>query len=86
MTSRTASGSRRLLRWTLCRGDEAVTCQIERTVADGSYAVCVVPHRDLSAASIETFDASLVAFQRHAVIVSALRRRGWTMTAYQAAA
>ena len=75
--------SRRLLRWVLYRGEEAITCQIDRTF--GSYAVSVIPHRDLTAAAVETYDASIPAFQRHAAIVSELRQTGWKMAAYQAA-
>ena len=86
MTSTTTPDSRRLLRWVLCRGEEAITCQIDRTLADGSYAVSVVPHRDLAAAAIETYETSMPAFQRHAAIVSELRQTGWKMSAYQAAA
>ena len=86
MTSTTTPDSRRLLRWVLCRGEEAITCQIDRTLADGSYAVSVVPHRDLAAAAIETYETSMPAFQRHAAIVSELRQTGWKMAAYQAAA
>jgi hypothetical protein len=86
MTSTTTPDSRRLLRWVLCRGEEAITCQIDRTLADGSYAVSVVPHRHLAAAAIETYETSVPAFQRHAAIVSELRQTGWKMAAYQAAA
>jgi hypothetical protein len=85
MTS-TGLDSRRMLRWTLYRGTNAVTCQIDRTHSDGSYTVSVVPHQDLAAAAIETYDASVAAFQRHAAIVSKLRRAGWKMAAYQVAA
>ena len=86
MTSTTTPDSRRLLRWVLCRGEEAITCQIDRALADGSYAVSVVPHRDLAAAAIETYETSMPAFQRHAAIVSELRQTGWKMASYQAAA
>lgn len=85
MTSTATPDSRRLLRWVLYRGEEAITCQIDRTLADGSYAVSVVPHQNLTAAAIETYDASIPAFQRHAAIVSELRQTGWKMAAYQAA-
>ena len=85
MTSMAIPDSRRLLRWVLYRGEEAITCQIDRTLTDGSYAVSVVPHQNLTAAAIETYDTSIPAFQRHAAIVSELRQTGWKMAAYQAA-
>jgi hypothetical protein len=74
-----------MLRWVLYRGEDVVTCQIDRTLADGSYSVSVVPHGDLAAAAIETYDASVPAFQRHAAIISELRQTGWRMAAYRAA-
>jgi hypothetical protein len=83
---RTALDSRRLLRWILYRGASVVTCQIDRTLVDGSYTVSVVPHQDLAAAAIETYSTGVPAFQRHAAIVSELRRAGWKMAAYQVAA
>jgi hypothetical protein len=82
----TATDSRRLLRWVLYRGANAVTCQIDRTQTDGSYTVSVVPHQDLTAAAIETYESSVPAFRRHAAIVSDLRRAGWKMATYHAAA
>lgn len=74
-----------LLRWIFRRGDRALTCQLERETGH-SYAVSLVAHWDVTCAAIETFDAGVAAFQRHAAIASDLRRGGWTLVAYGAAA
>ena len=46
----------------------------------------LVAHRNVTSAAIETFDASVAAFQRHAAIASDLRGGSWTLVAYGAAA
>ena len=74
-----------LHRWIVRRADRAQTCQLERETGH-SYAVSPpVAHWDVTCAAIETFDAGVAAFQRHAAIASDLRRGGWTLVAYGAA-
>src|SRR5713226_8099282 len=82
--SRSTSMPTPLLRWIFRRGDRALTCQLERETGH-SYAVSLVAHWDVTCAAIETFDAGVAAFQRHAAIASDLRRGGWTLVAYGAA-
>ncbi len=82
--SRSTSTPAPLLRWIFRRGDRALTCQLERETGH-SYAVSLVAHWDVTCAAIETFDAGVAAFQRHAAIASDLRRGGWTLVAYGAA-
>ena len=76
--SRSTSTPALLLRWIFRRGDRALTCQLERET-DHSYAVSLVAHWDVTCAAIETFDAGVTAFKRHAAIASDLRRGGWTL-------
>jgi len=83
--SRSTSTPAPLLRWIFRRGDRALTCQLERETGH-SYAVSLVAHWDVTCAAIETFDTGVVAFQRHAAGASDLRRGGWTLVAYGAAA
>jgi hypothetical protein len=65
-----------ILRWVFHRGPDALTCAVE---ADGrsSYDVCILPHWNLSEATIEHFDAPASALRRHAEISSRLRESGW---------
>ena len=83
--SRSTSTPAPPLRWIFRRGDRALTCQLERETGH-SYAVSLVAHWDVMFAAIETFDAVVAAFRRHAAIASVLRRGGWTLVAYGAAA
>ncbi len=82
--SRSTSMPAPLLRWIFRRGDRALTYQLERETGH-SYTLSRVAHWDVTCAAIETFDAGVAAFQRHAAIASDLRRGGWTLVAYRAA-
>jgi hypothetical protein len=50
------------------------------------YAVSIVPHWNVACAAVETFDAAVAAFERHAALASHLRRNGWTLAARDAVA
>jgi hypothetical protein len=65
-----------LLRWVFHRGDDALTCAVEAG-GRASYDVCVLPHWNLSEATVEHFDAAASALRRHAEIASRLRQAGW---------
>lgn len=69
-----------LLRWVLQRGGEFLTCQIDAHVRRSAYDVCIVPHRDLNAASIEVVTTPGRALQRHAEVAMRLRNDGWRIT------
>jgi hypothetical protein len=66
-----------MLRWVFHRGADAVTCAVEASGSGASYDVCVLPHWNLSQATVEHFDVAASALQRHAEIASRLRHAGW---------
>ena len=65
-----------ILRWVFHRGPDALTCAVE-TIGDRSADVCVLPHWNLSVATVEHFDVPASALRRHAEIASRLRQAGW---------
>lgn len=71
----------RFLRWIFRRDNQLVTCQLERGMGRSEYAVSIVPHWNVACAAVETFDAAVAAFERHAALASHLRRNGWTLAA-----
>ena len=75
----------RLLRWVFQRGNQLLTCQLDREDLLSSYTLSLVPHWDVRQAASETFDAGVSAFRRHAAIAEALRSQGWTLAAYSVA-
>jgi hypothetical protein len=75
----------RLLRWVFQRGNQLLTCQLDREDLQSSYTLSLVPHWDVRRTASETFDAGISAFRRHAVIADALRGEGWTLAAYTVA-
>jgi hypothetical protein len=66
-----------MLRWVFHRGPDALTCAVEAAGSRLSYDVCILPHWDLSLATVEHFDGSASALRRHAEIASRLRLAGW---------
>ena len=66
-----------ILRWVFHRGPDALTCAVETAGGRSSYDVCILPHWDLSLATVEHFDAPASALRRHAEIASRLRLAGW---------
>ena len=75
----------RLLRWVFQRGNQLLTCQLDKEDLHASYTLSLVPHWDVRQAASETFDAGVSAFRRHAAIAEALRDQGWTLAAYSVA-
>lgn len=74
--SRTVVESTPLLRWVFQQNRRALTCAID--VADeGTFEVSLVPHWNLSHATIESFKTAASAFARHAEIALKLRQGGW---------
>ena len=84
---RNASKNRsiRILRWVFQRENRLLTCQLDREGHQASYSLSLVPHWDVRQAAVETFDAGVAAFRRHATIADQLRRQGWTLAAYSVA-
>jgi hypothetical protein len=74
--------SMHLLRWVFRRGNQLLTCQLDREDRRAAYMLSLVPHWDVRQAVIERFDAGVSAFRRHATIADALRRQGWTLASY----
>jgi hypothetical protein len=72
----------RLLRWVFRRGAHCVTCQLDREGQQAAYMLSLVPHWDVRQAVVETFDAGVSGFRRHAALADELRRRGWTLASY----
>jgi hypothetical protein len=66
-----------MLRWVFHRGQDALTCAVEVSGLRSSYDVCILPHWNLSEATVEHFDAAASALLRHAEIASRLRETGW---------
>ena len=66
-----------ILRWVFHRGADALTCAVEAGGRRSSYDVCILPHWNLSEATVEHFDAPVSALRRHAEIASRLRESGW---------
>jgi hypothetical protein len=46
-----------LLRWVFHRGAATLTCVVEAAENRSGYDVCILPDWDLSAATVERFDA-----------------------------
>ena len=74
-----------LLRWVFQRGNRLLTCQLDREGRQAAYVLALVPHWDVRQAAVETFDAGVSAFRRHAAVAEELRRRGWTLASYTVA-
>ncbi|MBI3048110.1 MAG: hypothetical protein HYY76_07330 [Acidobacteria bacterium] len=64
------------------RNDDAITCEID-AAGDRAFEVCIVPHWDVSAATIERFEAVHRAFERHAELARRLREAGWQRGIHQ---
>jgi hypothetical protein len=73
----------RLLRWIFERDDQRVTCRVDHQPRNG-FTLSLVPHSPSAIGMVETFTSAWSAFRRHAIIVSELRRSGWTLAAYTA--
>ncbi len=74
--------STRLLRWVFRRGAHIVTTQLDREGQQAAYTLSLVPHWDVRQAVVQTFDAGVTAFRRHAALADELRQHGWTLAAY----
>ena len=76
--------SQRLLRWTFRRGNDLLTCVIDRAHGGFGYQLAIVPDRSSqrARATIETFRSAFDVLLRHASIVRELRELGWTLVAY----
>ena len=66
-----------MLRWVFHRGTDTLTCEVH-AARRHRFDVCVIPHWDVAASSIERFDDAVSAFERHADIARRLREAGWT--------
>jgi hypothetical protein len=75
--------SQRLLRWIFERGNQRLTCRVDQ-LADTGFTLSLVPHSTSATGIAETFTSAWSALRRHAIIVSELRRSGWTLAAYTA--
>ena len=82
MMKRTQPASHRLVRWIFQRGNELLTCGVDRESGRSSYTVSLVPNSKVDGAIVEIFESGIVALQRHARIAALLRERGWTLIAY----
>lgn len=74
--ARTPAETARVIRWDFVRAGHALTCEVDARGA-GHYDVCVVPHWDVSASVVESFDREFRALERHAEIALRLREAGW---------
>jgi hypothetical protein len=69
-----------VLRWVFRREANAITCEID-AAGDRAFEVSIVPHWDVSASTIERFNAAHHAFERHAEVARRLREAGWVRAA-----
>jgi hypothetical protein len=86
--NRNATKSRRahrLLRWVFRKGNQLLTCQLDRDGRHAAYMLSLVPHWDVRQSFIERHQDGVAAFQRHAAIARQLRERGWILDAYTVA-
>lgn len=82
MMERTRPTSRRIVRWIFQRGNELLTCGVDRESDRSSYTLSLVPNSNVDAALVEMFESGVGALQRHAGIAAQLRELGWTLIAY----
>jgi hypothetical protein len=73
-----------IVRWEFQRGSRHLTCLVDALPDIAEYDVATVPHWDLNASTVETFDAPSAALHRHADIAAHLREAGWTVASYTA--
>lgn len=71
-----------MLQWIFQKGNQLVTCQVDREARAACYTLALIPHRDLEATIIERFGSGMRALHRHAAIAARLRQLGWTLIAY----
>ena len=73
-----------LLRWEFVRGDERMTCEVDRSADghDGLFAVIGLPYQRLQRATVEVFQSATAALRRHAALAADLRANGWKLVAY----
>jgi hypothetical protein len=74
--------SRRLLRWTFRRGNDFLTCVIDRARGGQGYQLSVVPQTACEVARMELFRTPFEVLLRHATIARELRDMGWTLVEY----
>ena len=89
--------SHRLLRWVFRKGNQLLTCQLDWGGHRAAYSLSLVPHWDTRKSEVgsmksersdfrkvvvETFDAGVAAFHRHASVAAQLRSQGWTLASY----
>jgi hypothetical protein len=82
MTKRTQPTSQRIVRWIFQKGNELVTCGVDRETGHPSYTLSLVSNIEADAGIVEVFESGVVALQRHARIAAHLRELGWTVVAY----
>lgn len=76
---------RTLVRWEFTRGQERVSCEVDRELSNdkqGRFAVISVPYQRLQRGTIEFFENATAAFRRHAAMASDLRESGWKLVSY----
>ena len=71
-----------VVHWEFTRGDERVSCQVDRDPESGVFAVALVAYKDLQRVSLEKFEAVASALRRHAMLAADLRGSGWKLATY----
>ena len=74
-----------IIRWEFTRGNQRISCQVDRPAERGTgaaFEVALVPFSNRPQPSAEAFDAVAPALQRHAMLANALRSTGWKLVAY----
>ena len=74
-----------VLRWEFVRGEERMTCEVDRSTdgQDGLFAVIGLPYQRLQRATIEVFQSATAAFRRHAALAADLRANGWKLVGWR---
>ena len=73
-----------VLRWEFLRGQDRLSCLVDRHRGSGLFGVGLVSTRGSRRGLLETFQALSGALTRHATLAAILRANGWKLAAYTA--
>ncbi len=80
-TSTLKQKTREMIRWQFRCRNQAITCGVSKTGADG-FSVVTVPHHNVRRGTVEIYRDLTSALQRHAAIALQLRADGWSIASY----
>ena len=77
MRTRPVNGAVTVLRWIFRRGNDFLTCRLDRY--PDRYVMMLIPHGEGPVAAIETVETTVRAYQHHASTAAQLRELGWVL-------